>query len=140
MERSAGGVVVNPNNEICIVLQPYNSWSLPKGRIEHGETPEEAARREVEEETGIPRESLSFIRAFAPYTRNRTGMDGSEIPDAPRELHFFLFHTQLTGPLSPNDPDNPEAVWLPIEKAADRLTHPRDRRFLMENKEGILFP
>ena len=54
---SAGGVVVNARGEIAIVLQRARGrglrWTLPKGRIDRGESAETAALREVHEETGL---------------------------------------------------------------------------------------
>jgi 8-oxo-dGTP diphosphatase len=51
--RAAGGVVLH-DGRIAVVHRPkYDDWSLPKGKLEAGETWEDAALREVEEETGL---------------------------------------------------------------------------------------
>src|SRR5207302_1716335 len=54
---SAGGVVINDRGEIAIVLQRDRHdrlrWTLPKGRVDRGETAERAALREVHEESGL---------------------------------------------------------------------------------------
>lgn len=50
--RAAGGLVVNSAGELLMILR-RGKWDLPKGKLEHGETPEDAALREVQEETGI---------------------------------------------------------------------------------------
>ena len=52
-DTGLGGVVLNINNQILIVNQNHDSWSLPKGHIDDGETKLEAAIREIYEETGI---------------------------------------------------------------------------------------
>jgi 8-oxo-dGTP pyrophosphatase MutT (NUDIX family) len=52
-QRSAGGVVVRGATLLLISTQEGKRWQLPKGHIEEGETPEQAAVREVKEETGI---------------------------------------------------------------------------------------
>lgn len=49
---AAGGLVLTPEQKILLIFR-LGHWDLPKGKIEPGETPEEAAVREVEEETGI---------------------------------------------------------------------------------------
>jgi 8-oxo-dGTP diphosphatase len=51
--RAAGGVVVR-DGRIAVVHRPrYDDWSLPKGKLDPGETWEQAALREIEEETGL---------------------------------------------------------------------------------------
>src|SRR5712691_8868118 len=56
--RAAGGVLVRTNDrgerEVAVIHRPaYDDWSLPKGKLQEGETDEEAALREVREETGF---------------------------------------------------------------------------------------
>lgn len=51
-QRSAGGLVVR-DAEILLIATQAGRWQLPKGHIEQGETPEQAAVREVREETGV---------------------------------------------------------------------------------------
>lgn len=50
--EAAGGVIVNENDELLMIFR-REKWDLPKGKIDAGETPEKAAKREVAEETGI---------------------------------------------------------------------------------------
>lgn len=50
--EAAGGCVFNPKEELLVIYR-RDSWDLPKGKIDRGETPEQASVREVEEETGI---------------------------------------------------------------------------------------
>lgn len=59
-EISSGGVVISEKG--ILLLKKFNSnWVLPKGRIEEGETREQAAIREVQEETGIKSNILRYI-------------------------------------------------------------------------------
>ena len=52
--EAAGGVVVRDDGRVALVHRPrYDDWTLPKGKLDAGETFEEAALREVEEETGL---------------------------------------------------------------------------------------
>ena len=52
IEKAAGGLVKNNRNEILFIYR-FDTWDLPKGKIEKGESKKEAAIREVEEECGI---------------------------------------------------------------------------------------
>lgn len=52
MVKAAGGLVTNPDGH-CLMILRDGMWDLPKGMVEHGETLEQAALREVEEETGV---------------------------------------------------------------------------------------
>jgi 8-oxo-dGTP diphosphatase len=52
-EFSAGGVVIKDKREVLLIKNPSNIWTFPKGHIEKGETREQAAVREVKEETNV---------------------------------------------------------------------------------------
>jgi len=52
--RAGGGVVLDPEGRVALVHRPrYDDWTLPKGKLDRGESFEDAAVREVEEETGM---------------------------------------------------------------------------------------
>lgn len=130
VSESAGGVVLNAAGEVLVVNQKNDSWSLPKGHIEPGEKPLEAAIREIREESGIRR--LEFVRELGTYERPRIGKGGKgEDPESVKRITLFLFRTTETE-LRPEDPDNPEARWVRPERAAEFLTHPGDREFFQK--------
>src|SRR3954452_18719544 len=61
---AAGGVVVRDDGRIAVVHRPkYDDWSLPKGKLDAGESFEDAAVREVEEETGV---RATLVRELEP--------------------------------------------------------------------------
>jgi len=124
--ESAGGVVVNPEGQVLLVSQHGTSWSLPKGHLEAGESPLEAARREIREESGVSR--LELIRPLGSYSRHRLGADGGEDRSELKTIHLFLFKTDQTE-LAPQDSDNPEARWVEREVVNEMLTHAKDREF-----------
>ncbi len=133
--ESAGGVVVNPLGEVVVVSQKGDSWSLPKGHVDSGETPQGAAEREIREETGIAQ--LVFVRELGVYERHRIGKGGNgEDESELKRIHMFLFRTTQQA-LQPEDPMNPEARWVPIEKVADLLTHPKDKAFFESVKATL---
>ena len=76
LRLSAGAVIVRRSHDgwLYLMLRAYRNWDFPKGRVEPGEAPLAAARREVSEETGI--EDLRFTwgevyRETLPYGQNK---------------------------------------------------------------------
>lgn len=124
--RSAGGVVLNSKGQVLVVNQRGRSWSLPKGHIEEGEDVLAAARREINEESGLT--DLQYIKPLGSYERQRIGIDGGESGAERKHLTFFLFETPEMN-LKPIDPHNPEARWVDQNQVADLLTHPKDKEF-----------
>lgn len=123
----AGGVVIGPGGKIAITNQNGNSWSLPKGGVDPGENLKQAAKREIKEETGIT--NLTFIKKLGTYRRSRIPLDEGPIDATEiKEITIFLFVTK-EHELAPEDPDNPEAIWLDIKEVTDYLTHQKDKDF-----------
>jgi 8-oxo-dGTP pyrophosphatase MutT (NUDIX family) len=121
--RAAGGVVLRRGaggeREIAIVHRPrYDDWALPKGKLDKGETDEQAALREVEEETGL-RVSLGSVAGRIRY-RDRH--------DRPKIVTYF-FMTSEGGAFEPND-EVDELRWMPLDGVAGLLTYDRDRELV----------
>jgi 8-oxo-dGTP pyrophosphatase MutT (NUDIX family) len=136
MIHIAGGIIYNPNFGVVVVNQNNNSWSLPKGHVERGEEPRDAALREIWEETGIPTERLLFLAPLGFYERMRIKLN-NESPDELRTITMYLFRTDAEK-LNPHDPANPEARWVPIDDVAALLTHPKDKEFFEKSAPLIL--
>jgi len=127
--KSAGGVVLNTRGEVLVVNQNNNSWSLPKGIIDPGETALEAATREIYEESGITETRL--IKELGSYERFRIAEEGGEDKTHLKHITMFLFATEQEE-LKPVDPANPEARWVSKDEVGALLTHPKDRSFFAE--------
>ena len=126
----AGGIIINQLNKIAIVNQNHDSWSLPKGHIDKGETAIDAAIREIYEETGIINPTL--IKKVGIYERYRIGLDGNDDLSELKRIHIFFFEsTQKI--LKPIDKNNPEAKWINIKEVENYLTHKEDIKFFKEN-------
>ena len=123
--EAAGGVVtreVDGTVEVLLVHRPrYDDWSLPKGKLEPGEQPADAALREVEEETGA---RCVLGRALGP-TRyaDRKGRD--------KVVHWWTMDVGSTRPFVPNA-EIDQVRWVAAESAADLLTYDADRRLLAD--------
>jgi 8-oxo-dGTP pyrophosphatase MutT (NUDIX family) len=128
-EISAGGVVYRRDgDEIEIVLASRRTrrgelaWGLAKGGIEENESPEEAAVREVREETGLLAEiedSLGETRYFYVWEDVRIR----------KTVHFFLMrHTG--GDIDDRDDEMEEVRWFPLERALKRAAYRGERDVL----------
>lgn len=137
MVKIAGGIVWNPKLGVVVVNQNHNSWSLPKGHVEHGEELLGAAMREIREETGIPEGALKAVGKLATYERERIERKEGDTAEM-REITLFLFTTNHER-LAPEDPMNPEALWMPVNQVSSLLTHPKDRAVFEALKERIAF-
>ncbi len=120
---------MGPDGRIVVVEQANDVWSLPKGGIDEGEDALSAAKREIEEESGIPQDQLKFIKLLGSYERYRTGLHEPDDKTELKKIQMFLFKTTFTA-LAPQDKDNPSAKWLTPEDAVDRITHRKDEEFL----------
>jgi 8-oxo-dGTP pyrophosphatase MutT (NUDIX family) len=135
-ETSAGGLVVDgANGEARAALigrldrRGRLRWSLPKGHVEAGETNEDAAIREVAEETGITG------RVVAPLGT----IDFWFVADG-RRVHKTVHHFLLLasgGELSDEDIEVEQVEWVPLAQLADRLAYDDERR-LIEQVPGLL--
>ncbi len=126
---SAGGVVLNEQEQVLVVSQHGTSWSLPKGHIEKGEDVLTAAKREIAEESGITQ--LEFIKELGSYQRYRINNSGEDEDKTElKTIIMFLFKT-TQNILKPIDPENPEARWIEKDKVAELLSHPKDKEFYL---------
>jgi len=123
---SAGGVVFNSQGMVLVINQNNTSWSLPKGHVDPGEEPLQAAIREIMEESGVT--DLHFLCALGAYGRYKIGTNSGEDKQEWKVLLFFLFKTKQNE-LKPQDPDNPHARWVKPDEVVALLTHPKDKAF-----------
>jgi 8-oxo-dGTP diphosphatase len=121
--RAAGGIVWRAGEggvpEVLVVHRPkYSDWSFPKGKREEGETDEETALREVEEETGL----TCHLGPELPGTSyiDRKGR--------PKAVRYFVM-TIVDGQFVPSD-EVDEVQWLRLPAARALLTYDRDREVL----------
>ena len=126
-EVSAGGVVVCDGQVIVIVPKRRAAdgrrvLALPKGHVDAGETPLQAAVREVREETGVEVQliaELGEVRYW--YTR-----EGRRIAKA---VAFYLFR-YLAGDPADHDEEIEDARWMPLQQAQAALSYAGEREMV----------
>jgi len=96
--------------------------ALPKGHVDPGETPIEAAVREVREETGIVAELVCELGESRYWYRR----DGRTIGKA---VTFFLFN-YLSGDTADHDDEVEEVRWIPLAEAETELSHDAEREMV----------
>ena len=114
--EAAGGVVLDDEGRVAVVHRPrYDDWSLPKGKLDPGESFEEAALREVEEETGL-RCSLGEELDPVHYRDNK---------DRPKVVRYWLMSVEDDPGFVPND-EVDELRWVTPGEAVELLSYPHD--------------
>ena len=105
------------DGRVLLVHRPkYDDWAFPKGKLEDGETWEQGALREVEEETGLR-------CTLGPYV----GSTRYAVPQGEKEVRYFLLASEGEAVAS-NEVD--ELRWVPLEGAQALLSYDYDRALL----------
>ena len=135
-EISAGGLVIDSSGTKGLLIGRIDLkdqsrekllWSLPKGHIEAGESPEQAAIREVKEETGIESEiqkSLGVIDFWFMAGGKRIH----------KTVHHFVFK-EKGGRISPQVSEVDDVRWFPLDEIVERLAYPDEKKLIARSKE-----
>jgi len=128
---SAGGIVKNSNGRFLIVEQDPGIWSIPKGHIENNENKEQAARREILEETEI--KNLKLIKYLGKVRRRAI-----DNPDDLKHIYVFLFETD--DDLCESENNNIKVKWVTFNEMLRFISFKEDKKFFMEIKTEIQKP
>jgi 8-oxo-dGTP diphosphatase len=128
--QAAGGAVLRPRAgggvELCVVHRPkYDDWSLPKGKLDRGESFEQAALREVYEETGLRcrlRQELDNVRY----------VDGK---GRPKLVRYWQMDVAADDGFFPND-EVDEVRWLELPAAAALMSYEHDSELIASMVSG----
>ena len=133
-EVSAGGLVIDETGtkglligrrDLKDVTRERLLWSLPKGHIEAGETPEQAAIREVAEETGIQSEisrELGIIDFWFMAGGKRIH----------KTVHHYLFR-EVGGTLAPQVSEVDDVGWFPLNEIISLLAYPDEKKLIAKS-------
>ncbi len=133
-EVSAGGLVIDESGTKGLLIGRRDLkdatrerllWSLPKGHIEAGETPEQAAIREVAEETGIQSEisrELGIIDFWFMAGGKRIH----------KTVHHYLFR-ETGGVLAPQVSEVDDVGWFPLEEIISLLAYPDEKKLIAKS-------
>jgi periplasmic divalent cation tolerance protein len=128
-EVSAGGVIYRRNAddyEIALIYVRHR-WGLPKGHVEEGERDEQAAMREVREETGLEGKLIRKLGEIRYSYRDKT--KGDNAVRINKRVHFFLLR-YLKGDVRDHDHEADDARWFPIEEAIELLKFATERKMV----------
>jgi 8-oxo-dGTP pyrophosphatase MutT (NUDIX family) len=113
---------------VALVHRPrYDDWSLPKGKVDPGETEPITAVREVEEETGFVSE-LGRRLATVSYPVEHRSRPGGDIELGTKRVVYWTARA-IGGEFAPNS-EVDQLIWLPVKEAMKRLQYPYDRKVL----------
>jgi 8-oxo-dGTP pyrophosphatase MutT (NUDIX family) len=120
---AAGGVLcrhASEGDEILIVHRKrYGDWTLPKGKLQNGESFLAAALREIEEETGCTVRPEKYLGAI-----------GYEVNGKPKAVLFWRMSLVAQKEIEDLE-EVAEVVWMPLKKAVQRLTHPDEKALIL---------
>jgi 8-oxo-dGTP diphosphatase len=117
--RAAGGVLIRDGAVLLVHRPQYGDWTLPKGKLDPGESWEEAALREVEEETGLACELGEELGRT--YYRDSEGRG--------KEVRYYRMESDGV-PAARNEVD--EVRWVPLAEAREALSYERDRELIAD--------
>ena len=135
-EVSAGGLVIDKSGMQGLLIGRRDQkdptgkkllWSLPKGHIEDGETPEQAAIREVAEETGIDSQITQSLGVIDFWFM----AGGKRIH---KTVHHFIFR-ETGGLLAPQESEVDEVGWFPLADIVGLLAYPDEKKLIAKNSE-----
>lgn len=135
-EHSAGGVVYRPTaggwDVLLIERQRYNDWSLPKGHLEPGETPEAAALREIEEETGIQGQIIGLLGTLRYPITGRSGRPTTKVV-----THFLVAAQNPTVTPTPQPGEVDAVRWVPFQEARPLLRWAGDQEMITRAEQQL---
>ena len=113
---AGGGLVQNKEGEVLLIFR-RGSWDLPKGKVDEGETIEQAAIREVQEETGLIELELGNAIVFLPYLNQATFHSYKYKKEEAMKIAYWYRMKYLgnSRPIPQTEEDIEEVKWVKVE-------------------------
>ena len=125
-EHSSGGAVIDMRDGkpfvAMIATRGRSRWGLPKGAVSDGETSEQAALREVKEETGLDAEIITRLDTIEYFFRAGDTL-------IKKSVDFYLMH-HLGGILTPQLSEVDDVEWVPLSEGIERSSFESERKVL----------
>lgn len=122
-EISAGGVVIH-DDKVLVLRKFRGDWVLPKGRLEVGETREQAALREVKEETGVQTQIVRYV-GFVKYLYRHH--DGEKVR---KTVYYYLMSAEKVDVRPQREEGFCEAALMDEDRALELLKHDAERNMV----------
>jgi 8-oxo-dGTP pyrophosphatase MutT (NUDIX family) len=131
-EQETGAAAVNAKQAVEVVLVGRSRagiWALPKGTPQAGETIEQVAMREVQEETGLQVRLISYVGCISySFVHNQVRYQ--------KQVRHFLFEG-IGGDTSLHDHEYDRVEWFPVEEASRRMTY-QNEVYILEQAIDVL--
>lgn len=135
-EHSSGGAVIHTlegrPHVAMIATRNRSRWGLPKGAVSKGETSEQAALREVQEETGILADIVRPLDTIEYYFRAGDTL-------IRKRVDFYLM-SYVGGALTPQLTEVDDVEWVELSEAIQRASFESEKKLLSEARDQLRAP
>ncbi len=137
VETSAGGIVYRKEGEdtlFLLIRDSYHNWGFPKGHLERNEAADDAALREVQEETGLGALRLHGTLDTIDWHFRFRGKRVHKV------CHFFLIETEEASTTPLQAEGITECAWVPYDEAAKLIAYDNARALLLQARSLLMPP
>lgn len=123
---SAGGVIYRKNNEkysFVLILDAYDKWTFPKGKVEKGDSFEDTAVRELREETG-----LTDLKIIDYLDEKEVTINNPDEEPQSKLIKYYLLESKKGYIKIPNIKELKDVRWFSKEEALERIDYPNAKK------------
>ena len=134
-EISSGGIIYKKKDDgyyFCLILDAYNKWTFPKGHVEKGESLEETALRELEEETGL---NKLKIKKYLGETEIKVHKPGQK--SFRKLIKYFLIETKVSKIIIPDTQEIKDVRWFSKKEALNTIGYNNAKEIFNKGLEKL---